>query len=39
MKKPYLVEELGEDVVSLMRGIKLALDPLVIMNPNKILDV
>jgi D-lactate dehydrogenase (cytochrome) len=32
----FLVSEIGEDAVDLMRHIKSALDPLNIMNPGKI---
>ncbi|CCM02858.1 uncharacterized protein FIBRA_04970 [Fibroporia radiculosa] len=35
-KKEYLVQELGEDTVELMRTIKRAIDPLNIMNPSKL---
>ena len=35
-KKEYLVEELGEDTVELMRTVKKAVDPLGIMNPGKV---
>lgn len=35
-KRDYLVEELGEDTISLMRKLKFALDPLRILNPDKI---
>lgn len=35
-KKEYLVEELGADTVELMRTVKRAIDPLNIMNPNKV---
>lgn len=34
-KKEYLVDELGEDTVQLMRTVKKAIDPLNIMNPTK----
>ncbi|KAI0928260.1 hypothetical protein AcW1_005561 [Taiwanofungus camphoratus] len=35
-KKEYLVDELGEDTVELMRTIKRAVDPLNILNPSKL---
>ena len=35
-KKEFLVEELGEGTVSLMKTIKRAIDPLGIMNPGKV---
>jgi D-lactate dehydrogenase (cytochrome) len=35
-KQKYLVKELGNDTLDVMRGIKLALDPKGIMNPGKI---
>jgi len=35
-KKEYLVDELGEGTVDLMRTIKKAVDPLNIMNPGKL---
>ena len=35
-KKEYLIEELGEDTVELMRTVKKAIDPLDIMNPSKV---
>lgn len=35
-KREYLLEELGEAPVDLMRKIKLAIDPKRIMNPDKI---
>ena len=38
-KKKYLVAELGEGSVELMRTIKKALDPNNILNPGKIIDV
>ena len=34
-KKEYLIDELGEDTVELMRTVKKAVDPLNIMNPTK----
>lgn len=38
-KREYLREELGEDTVSLMRKIKMAIDPLRIMNTDKVLHI
>jgi len=35
-KKEYLVEELGEGTVELMKTIKRAIDPLNILNPSKL---
>jgi len=35
-KKEYPVEELGVNTVELMRTIKHAIDPLNIMNPDKL---
>ena len=35
-KKDYLVDELGEGTVELMRTIKKAIDPLNLMNPGKV---
>jgi FAD/FMN-containing dehydrogenase len=35
-KKEFLVEELGEGTVGLMKTIKRAIDPLGIMNPGKV---
>ncbi|GBE86673.1 D-lactate dehydrogenase [cytochrome], mitochondrial [Sparassis crispa] len=35
-KKEYLIDELGEGTVELMRTIKNAVDPLNILNPNKL---
>jgi len=35
-KKEFLVEELGEGTVGLMKTIKRAIDPLGIMNPGKL---
>jgi D-lactate dehydrogenase (cytochrome) len=37
-KKEYLVPELGEEAVNLMKVIKKALDKNLILNPNKIID-
>lgn len=36
-KQELLVEEAGQEGVALMRTLKLALDPLLIMNPGKVL--
>lgn len=38
-KRDYLVEEIGETSVSVMRKIKLALDPERILNPDKIFKI
>lgn len=35
-KKEYLVEELGEGTVELMRTVKQAIDPLNLFNPGKV---
>jgi D-lactate dehydrogenase (cytochrome) len=35
-KKEYLVEELGEGTVELMKTIKRAVDPYNILNPGKV---
>ena len=35
-KQEYLVEELGEGTVDLMKTIKKAIDPLGIFNPGKV---
>ena len=35
-KKEYLKEQLGENQMSLMRGIKKVFDPKNILNPNKV---
>lgn len=35
-KKEYLYEELGENTVEFMKAIKTAIDPLNIMNPEKV---
>jgi D-lactate dehydrogenase (cytochrome) len=35
-KRDRLVDELGEDTVDTMRRIKLALDPLGLLNPEKV---
>lgn len=36
-RRDYLVEQVGTDVVRVMRSIKTALDPLGILNPDKVL--
>ncbi|GEM_PF-6823633 len=36
-KKQYMAETYGEDVIALMRRIKLAFDPNSILNPGKII--
>ena len=36
-KRELLVEEAGQEGVALMMKLKLALDPLLIMNPGKVL--
>ncbi|KAF5095741.1 hypothetical protein DV451_004547 [Geotrichum candidum] len=38
-KKLYLDEEIGPDAVNLMRRVKLALDPHLLLNPDKIITV
>ncbi|KAF3941342.1 hypothetical protein ABW19_dt0203588 [Dactylella cylindrospora] len=38
-KKEYLLKELGMDTIGVMRKLKLALDPLWLLNPGKIIDV
>jgi hypothetical protein len=38
-KKEYLVEELGEGTVELMRTVKKAIDPLNLFNPGKVSDL
>lgn len=35
-KTEYLVEELGEDTVELMKTVKRAIDPLNLFNPGKV---
>ncbi|WP_197732969.1 FAD-binding oxidoreductase [Paraburkholderia pallida] len=37
-KNRYLVEEFGEDTLSMMRDIKRALDPMNLLNPGKLFD-
>jgi glycolate oxidase len=36
-RRPFLVEQRGADAVEVMRSIKVALDPLGILNPGKVL--
>jgi D-lactate dehydrogenase (cytochrome) len=36
-KRKFLVDELGEETVELMRTVKKALDPLDLFNPGKLL--
>jgi len=38
-KKAYLVRQHGEGAVGAMRAVKRALDPLNILNPDKVVDV
>lgn len=38
-KRQFLLEEVGEDTVDLMRSIKLRIDPLRIMNPDKVFKI
>ena len=38
-KREYVLQELGNDPVDLMRRIKLAIDPNMIMNPDKIFQI
>ncbi|CAN6656818.1 D-lactate dehydrogenase [cytochrome] 1, mitochondrial [Trichomonascus vanleenenianus] len=38
-KRDELIKELGEDVISTMRRLKLALDPKGILNPDKVIQV
>lgn len=38
-KKEFLVQELGEDAISMMRKIKFALDPHAILNPDKVFKI
>ncbi|EPS37434.1 hypothetical protein H072_8902 [Dactylellina haptotyla CBS 200.50] len=38
-KKEYLIKELGLETIGVMRKLKLALDPLWLLNPGKIVDV
>lgn len=37
-KKDYLVKELGVETVNVMKTVKRALDPDLLMNPGKIMD-
>jgi D-lactate dehydrogenase (cytochrome) len=37
-KKSFLVEEVGEHSVDVMKSIKSALDPYWLMNPGKVVD-
>jgi D-lactate dehydrogenase (cytochrome) len=39
VKRDYLPHELGVDTVDLMRRVKLALDPLCLLNPDKVIRV
>ena len=38
-KQQWLVRELGEDAVALMRSLKRALDPQGLFNPGKIFQI
>jgi D-lactate dehydrogenase (cytochrome) len=38
-KRPYLKKELGQDTVDLMRKLKLAMDPLCLLNCDKVLEM
>ena len=38
-KKAYLLRQHGEGAVGAMRAVKRALDPLNILNPDKVVDV
>ena len=38
-KKAYLVRQHGEGAVGAMRAVKRALDPLNILNPDKVVDM
>jgi hypothetical protein len=38
-KTEYLVKELGEDTVELMKTVKRAIDPLNLFNPGKVCDM
>jgi D-lactate dehydrogenase (cytochrome) len=35
-KREFLADELGQEAVDTMRRLKLALDPRLILNPNKV---
>jgi len=38
-KREFLLEELGEDPINMMRRIKLSLDPLRLLNPDKVFKI
>ena len=38
-KKQYLVQELGQGTVEIMKGIKGMFDPRNILNPGKVIDI
>jgi len=38
LKRPWLVNQVGQDVLDVTRAIKNALDPLGILNPGTILE-
>lgn len=38
-KKEFLIEELGEGTINLMKTIKRAVDPLWLFNPGKVNDL
>ena len=38
-RRPFLVEQVGVDALDVMRSIKLALDPLNLLNPGKVVEV
>ncbi|ODQ60377.1 hypothetical protein WICANDRAFT_84253 [Wickerhamomyces anomalus NRRL Y-366-8] len=38
-KREFLLEELGEDPINMMRRIKMSLDPLRLLNPDKIFKI
>lgn len=38
-KKTYLDRELGKNAVDLMRKLKLAVDPLCLLNPDKVMTI